>query len=298
MKRLIQIIQVPELSPLPVMKQVFSELTPAFYDYDCNVHIIQSLEEIEDGGILFLDDAAGDYKKYRHIYDKINKLCPTGIYVCWYWRDTTFRPFEKMIYTGEYYINLHNASHETQQYMTLPKYVPLKLRANDPPGIIGIYRRNIIRDYCYMGGGYKMDWVKILNEKGFTGLYHRVLWDNYLSYNDRRRIYLSSTFALGFQSDENIKNGHLSQRIFEGLAYGCVVLCENVIAANYTDGAVVHVESEDDMAEKMKYYLAYPDEIVKKQQEGYKWIKEHGTNRHSVLLYLDFIYRQYREEFV
>jgi hypothetical protein len=298
MKRLIQVIQLSELHPSPIMKHVFSELMDAFYDYDCKLYIITSLKEIEDGGILFLDDSAGDYKDYKHIYDKINKLCPNGIYVCWYWKDTTFRPFEKMIYTGEYYVNLHNASQEIQQYMSLAKYVPLKLRVSDPPYTIGMYPRNIRRDYCYIGDSCKMDWIKTLNINRFTGSYYRIISDNYISYNDRRRIYLSSTFALGFQNSNNIKYGHLPQRIFEGLAYGCIVLCENPLAANFTDGIVVHVESEDDMVEKMRYYLAHPEEIKKKQDDGYKWIKEYGTNHHSVLLYLDFIYRQYREEFV
>jgi len=88
-----------------------------------------------------------------------------------------------------------------------------------------------------MGGGYKMDWIP----HEFSGLYHRVIFDNYLSYTDRRSIYLSSIFALGFQSEENIRTGHLSQRIFEGMAYGCIVLCNNTYADEFKDNIVVTI---------------------------------------------------------
>jgi hypothetical protein len=179
------------------------------------------------------------------------------------------------------------------EYMSHPEFVPLLLRASDSPKMIGEYQRQPRRDYCFMGGGYKMDWVP----PQFTGLYHRVIWDNYLSYQDRRSIYLSSTFAFAFQSDHNIEFSHLSQRIFEGLAYGCIVLCENKLAATYTDDIVVHITSKEDLIEKMEYYKEHPEEVYKKQQAAYEWVKHHGTNRTSVQIFMNAIKERFNEQF-
>ena len=299
MRRLVQILCIPELTPLPVMEQVFTELCGAFADScnaePCIVKKVQSLHELENGGIVFVHDEAGQYKNNAELYHRIGNISPDSVFICWYWRDLTFTPFRKMLHTGEYYLYLHTKKSEIADYtyMTSPLFAPLKLRANDSPHMIGTYPRATQRDYCFMGGGYLMDWIP----ENYTGIYHRVLWNNYLSYEKRREIYLSSTFAFGFQSDENVRTGHLSQRIFEGLAYGCIVLCNNPFASEYTDGIVVHVSSKEDLIEKMKYYKAYPEEIEKKQIAGYEWTKKYGTNRLSASLFLDKIYDVFGDKF-
>ena len=85
MKRLIQIIRLPELNPLPVMKCVFTELCTAFEEDDsCIVSMITSMDQLRNGGIAFLDDAGGNYIHYRSIYDEIARRCPHTIFICWY----------------------------------------------------------------------------------------------------------------------------------------------------------------------------------------------------------------------
>jgi spore maturation protein CgeB len=143
-----------------------------------------------------------------------------------------------------------------------------------------------------MGSGYKRDWVP----HEFTGIYHNVCSNNFLPYNERRDIYLSSTFALAFQSHENIKHGHLSQRIFEGLAYGCVVLCENKLASEFTNGIVVYISSKLDLLEKMKFYKNNPELMEEKINSGYEWVKKLGTNRYSAQFFLEKIKELYNYE--
>jgi hypothetical protein len=129
--------------------------------------------------------------------------------------------------------------------MQLPTYVPVVFRPNEDPNMIGVYKRNVLRDYCYMGAPYKSDWVPSSPE--FTGIYHTGDWNVYLSYEQRKEIYLSSTFALGFHDILAIESGSISARIFEGLIYGCVVFCENEFVCNYTDNIVVHITSKEDL---------------------------------------------------
>jgi len=285
MKRLIQWIQLPELSPLPVMDRVFEEVTAAFKDVGCIVRRVSTWNELEDGGLVFLDDAGGQYDEphFHPHHARIAQQCPNSIMIGWYWTHPTYRPFSRMVVTGEHYVYRNQVSPFIQSYMLRPDFVPLLLRANDPPEKIGTYPRHVERDYCFMGGGYRMDWIPPANE--FTGLYHRVIHTNYLSYEERRSIYLSSQFALAFQSDENIRTGHLSQRIFEGLAYGCIVFCENPLATLYTNGAVIHVSSKEELWEKMREWKgADPKQIQQQQQKGYEWIRSFGTNRTSMAL--------------
>jgi hypothetical protein len=296
MKRLIQLVRLPEIDPLPVMKCVFEELVQSFKEDDrCEIRTITSMDQLEDGGVAFLDDAAGNYKRFQVIYEEIGHRCPSTLFITWYWTDRSFRPFQRMLYTGEYCLFVPTSDHDRLAYFNQPDYFPLKLRASESPQQIGKYNRDMVRDYCYMGGGYKMDWIPPSPE--FNGLYHRVIWDNYLTYEERRTIYLSSTFALGFQSDMNIQSGHLSQRLFEGLAYGCIVLCENPLASFYTDGAIVYVSSKEDLWEKMRYYQSHPQERLNKQRQGYEWSKKHGTNRVTTDLIKQKMKERYREEF-
>lgn len=285
MKRLVQWIQIPDFAPLPVMDRVFEECTEAFKDAGCRVRRVCQWEEVEDGGLLFLDDAGGRYAQpeMRPHHARLAELCPNSIVIAWYWSDPGYRPFPRMLVTGEHYVYRERTSPSVREYMLRPDFVPLLLRANDPPEKIGHYPRHPQRDYCFMGGGYKQDWLPpSTSPYSFTGLYHQVIYQNYLSYAERREIYLSSRFALAFQSDENIRTGHLSQRIFEGLAYGCIVFCENPLAEQYTRGAVITVTSREDLWEKMKEWsTASPERVQAQQERGYDWIRRFGTNRTS-----------------
>ncbi len=292
MKRLIQWIQIPDFSPLPVMDRVFEECTSAFEDDGCIIRRVTCWEEVEDGGLLFMDDAAGRYHEpvFRAPFQRLAALCPNSIVVGWYWEhpgceNESF--FSRIVRLSEHYLYRHNASPSRQVYMLRPDVVPLLLRAKEAPERIGFWERlpsSDQQDYCFMGGGYKKDWLPPPS-LGFTGLYHEVTSNNFLSYETRREVYLSSRFSLAFQSDENIRTGHLSQRVFEGLAYGCIVFCENPLAEQYTRGAVLTVHSREDLWAKMKEWKeASPEKIREQQERGYEWSRQFGSNRTSMSL--------------
>ena len=292
-----KIIQIPvfhELRNLDVMISVFTEFAGAFEDYGCEIKIVNNIDGLKDGGIILLDDACGEYINNKDIYYSIASKCPNSVFICWYWqKEPYFEPFNKVIYTGEFWMKTDSIDVKRFKYFDLHNYVPLRLRANDSPDMIGKYLRNDVMDYCYMGSRYKIDWIP----SEFNGLYYAVPPNKYLPYNERRKVYLSSTFALAFQSYENIRTGHLSQRIFEGLAYGCIVLCENKLASDITDGAVVYVSSKDDLVKKMHFYKQNPELMKEKIEQGYEWVKKFGTNRYSAKFFLEKIKELYDCEF-
>ena len=120
-------------------------------------------------------------------------------------------------------------------------------------------------------------------------VYHVFNPDLFLNSSQRREIYLKSIIAPGFQSTENVYNHHVSQRIYEGLAYGCVVISEHPDANKMTNGIVEYVANKEEFHSKVKYFLARPDECEKKRIAGYEWIKKNGTNRSVAMNFIEKI---------
>jgi hypothetical protein len=297
MKKLIQIPRFAELNPHLVMNYVFDELTPGFKEFGFEVRVVYDQRQLEDGGILFFDDFA--YKNNRMFLDMIAAFCPNSVCVCWYWFDANYRPFKYMIHTGENNLLPPKREYELHRYLTymqIPTYTPLVFRPNERIESIGFYPRNVVRDYCYMGAPYKVEWIP--SKEKFTGIYHTGDWSVYLSYAQRREIYLSSLFALGFHDPVAVECGSISARIFEGLIYGCVVFCESEFVCNFTDNIVVHIQSKEDLEQKMAFYKANPHLMEEKQQKGYEWMRTKGlTNSYSCSLYLAKIKQLYNLEF-
>jgi hypothetical protein len=169
---------------------------------------------------------------------------------------------------------------------SIPNSCPLLLRADEAIEDIGNYERNVNKDYCYMGFPMGQSFIP---DKPYKGFYYGVTIDKYLNYDTRRNMYLSSTFALGFQHEDNIINNHVSQRIFEGMAYGCVVLSNSISASLQTDGIVEHFKDKIDLEQKMRYFLENPDKIKEKQKKGYEFIREKGTNNYAAKKIVDVI---------
>jgi len=283
-KKDIFILDCVEIQCPLVLKYVFRELCQAFQDRDFTVKEISRIEDIHDNSIVFM----GNTFNTKNPAELLNQVAPNAIYIGWYWHDEDVSTLKNFMYTYE---NMLNPPEWRQSKFDIMRkgdnHCPLLLRASDDPQKISHYERRVTRDYCYMGWRYKSDWVP--SEK-FTGIYHGTYDHNhFLDYNTRRNIYLSSTFALGFQSDENIRDQHVSQRIFEGLAYGCIVFSESPEACKQTNDIVVFIESKADLENKMEYYTQNVDKLLEKQQQGYEFVKKCGTNHYAISKFLDVI---------
>ena len=65
------------------------------------------------------------------------------------------------------------------------------------------------------------------------------------------------------------------------MAYGCIVLTNSPPAVEQTNGVDVLIKNKEDMIDKMKYYMNNPEEIKNKQEDGYSFVKQYGTNNYS-----------------
>lgn len=221
--------------------------------------------------------------------DRLNDVCPNSIFILWYYHNyKDIIPFKKFIVTGEQFykeprLESHKKFHTYN--ISIPNFVPLLLRANEDPDRIGNYPKSYEINGCFMGSPYGTDYVKDLSNI----VYHDINRSGLLPYVKRRDIHLKSRIGFGFHHPDNILNYHVTQRVFEALAYGCVVLSDNPAAAEMTGGVVEYVASKAEFLDRYNFYLSYPEECKKKEAQGYEWSRMYGTNRYAASLFLNKI---------
>jgi len=272
-KKDIFILDCPEIGCPLVMVYVFGEFCGVFQRRGHKIKLVKALSKIHNDSVVFM----GDCFRTPNPVELLYRRAPKAIYIGWYWHNHNVSKLENFIHIYENHKNIVR-DRRIRFLRTVQNSVPLLLRANEDPKNIGTYKRVITRHYCYMGCAYCRDWVRNIP---FTGIYKTGGWEDYISYNHRRNIYLSSIFALGFQADDNIKNEHVSQRIYEGMAYGCIVLTNSRPAVEQTSGIAVLVTDRKDMVRTMHYYSNNLTELKKKQDQGYEFIRNYGTNEYS-----------------
>jgi len=280
----ILILNCKEIVCLKVLLFVITEMCEAFKTRGYNVKVIDSIKDITNNSVVFM----GSTIMHSDPASLLNQVAPDAIYIGWYWGNINTSQLKYFIYTYE---NMFNPDDRVKLLKTKIANCPLLLRASDNPDLIGTYERNVLRDYCYMGWNYCPN---LIPSEPYKGLYHGVSnHDLFLGYSQRREIYLSSIFALGFQGNDNIVTKHVGQRMYEGMAYGCIVLSNSPAACEQTNNIVVYIDSKGDLENKMKYFKENPDMIKKKQEEGYKFIKEFGTNHYAIDKFIECINKSY-----
>jgi hypothetical protein len=261
------------------------EFIEGFTEFGYTTSEATSLEGCKDKTILLLSSHSINID-YLH---SLNLLNPEAIYILWYYHSILDKiPFKKFILTGEYFYKPPRLEDHIKFHMinsSINNFVPLLLRANETPEMIGHYIRRASINGCFMGTPYKEEWIKGLPNI----VYHNIHNMGLLSYEERKQIYLKSKIAFGFSCNENILNYHPTQRIFEGLTYGCVVISDSDVASEMTGGIVEYVKSYEEFIERYHYFLEHPEECSKKMELGYEWSKKYGTNRYSASLFLDKI---------
>jgi hypothetical protein len=257
------------------------EFLEGWVDYGFSVGEAKTLEECKGHTWLLLSNHRVDWP----FLDTLANQNPNTIFLLWCYHEHIQRiPFQRWILTGEQYVDPPTLPGHIQAHAkaAIPNYHPLWLRANISPEEIGHPKPPAKWLGYFAGSGYKRDWVQ-----GLQGvLYHDVGTQGLLTSSQRREIALQSVFAFGFHSPENIANNHVTQRVFEGLAAGCIVLSDNPAAAKLTGGIVEYVGSREAMLECMDYYVHHPMAIERKQQQGYEWARLHGTNRAAAAAFL------------
>jgi hypothetical protein len=285
MKREIIILDSSEIKCPMVLLFVFKEFAGYFRRNSYNVKIVNNITELHNNSIVLM----GNIFNYDNPVNLLKTIAPNAIYIGWYWHSINTNELQYFIHTYENMLNIHYDMKRVNELIEIRSFknnIPLLLRADEDPLLVGTYKKNILYDFCYIGWVY----CENLVPQNFNGFYHGVFEHNkFLDYETRKKIYLSSLFALGFQSDTNIDSKHVSQRIFEGLTYGCIVLSNSLPACQQTNNIVIHVSTRNEVEQIMTYYINNPELAEKKQEEGYNFSKQFGTNELSAKNFINLI---------
>lgn len=270
--------------------------------YGLETYSLETFDGIEDSDeqIFLVCDNFYDQRtpNWMDDFDYLAKKFEKTTWIFWtfhnvlnnHYQDRLF-PFKKYIFTGEYYRNpdFTYFGEHFREYVNHPNYVALPFAASiNPSNLDAILSfRTDVYDCGFSGCKYKEQWSKKLSEN-FNCYIH--YWPPFLEESERiSNAFLASKICLGFNSDDNIRNGLPTERVFEGIAYGCVVLTDCEMAVEATDGVAVYVSDYDDLEEKVQYYLTNEDARKEKQRMGYEFAKNKGTYYNVVKDFLNSI---------
>jgi hypothetical protein len=278
----------PELPTPGTHFYTITKFSSAFKYYGYEVETANTLNSITDNSIVILSNHGlfHSYSDNLWALDHLSKAYPNCIYICWFYHKIyTQIPFKKFILTGEHFykepeLDSHKFFWNLQSRIN--NYVPLTFRSNLLPEQVGSFPRNEIYNGCFIGTAYKHHWVSDLQNTVYvTG--------NNLPEESRVSIFLNSKIAFGFHADDNVKNNVIVERVFEGLAYGCVVISDTPIAGEITNGIVQVATSKEEFLQK--YHELLNDETRRRelQEKGLEWVKNNGLYIHTVKNFLDKI---------
>jgi hypothetical protein len=276
----------PELPTPGTHYYTISKFSNGFKKHGYNVIEANTLDSLTDSSIVILSDHGITPNKERglQILNYLADKFPNTIFICWFYHKYYNEiPFKKFIITGEHFhkkpvLNNHVFCWDLQNRIT--NYVPLTFSSSLFPENVGNLERNEKLNGCFIGTTYKPDWVHGLNNIVYiTG--------NQLPEHERINIFLSSKIAFGFHAGDNVLNNVVVERVFEGMAFGCVVISDNPVAAEITDNIVQVCSSKEDFLNIYNRLLNNHEERTQLQKRGYEWIKENGLYTHVAEKFLN-----------
>ena len=278
----------PELPTPGTHYYTTSKFSKGFSRHGYDVLEANTLDGIEDGAIVLLSDHGITPNKERglEILRYLAVRFPNTIFICWFYHKYYEEiPFKKFILTGEHFhkkpvVDAHVFCWNLQN--RIHNYVPLTFSSSLYVENVGTLPREERLDGCFIGTAYKPYWVNELPNITYIS-------GNQLPEEERIRIFLCSKIAFGFHADANVSNHVVVERVFEGMAFGCVVISDNPVAAEITDNIVQVCTSKDEFLMIYHRLLNNDEERKTLQQRGYEWIKEKGLYTHIAKKFLDKI---------
>lgn len=276
----------PELPTPGTHYYTTNKFSNGFKKHGYNVIEANTLDTVTDNSIVLLSDhgiSNNNELAFQSLEYLANKF-PNTIFICWFYHKYYNKiPFSKFIITGEHFhkkpmLEGHIFCWDLQN--VIHNYVPLTFSSPLYPEDIGIIPRNETINGCFIGTPYKPFWVNELSNIVYvTG--------NKLPEEERVKIFLSSKIAFGFHADANVLNNVVVERVFEGMAFGCVVISDSPVAAEITDNIVQVATTKEEFLKIYNDLLNDDKKRYELQQRGYEWIKRKGLYVHTAKNFLD-----------
>lgn len=245
----------------------------------------------DDGdSILYISNHGFDRPEHIAELDLLSRF-QKNFFIVWFGAvDQISQKLKNWIGTGIYYYRQPESISlpfwEMQQ--TMLNYVPLIFGANVHPDELKIKSRfdNYIYDCNYIGSKYNEAWSRKINKK-LKCFIHYV--PPYISEEQRLYSFEHSLCSLGWQAELNKANYIITERIFETMAFGCLLITDSEFIQEEIGGAAVYVTSAVDTIKKIKYFKNHLDEVERKIRLGYDYIKTKGSYYYTCKNFLDKI---------
>lgn len=218
----------------------------------------------------------------------------------WQWEvdDIWPLPFWKAVNTSPLLVNrTMQTSEQFKDFHRMPfhRAIPFQFAsARDPEslreGNLGFEERTY--DAWYVGNWYQEAWLSRLEEEQEVDVFVRTTGTSVDSWgpetscpeNVRVQTMRMSRVVLGFHSEYNIEHGIVTERVWEGISHGCVVLTDNPSAVSATEGVAVLVRTYDDLMRELEVYNTNRSMWERQTEMGYSFAVRTGTYKHRAEL--------------
>ena len=279
------IINTPSLPILGNFWHTVRKFTSGFSHLNFEIFVVNddsAFESINDSSnnFFFIGNHGLSSNQYPETIDKL-KSFPNTIKIFWFFHDFFINNKDinlgKRILTGEHFLKEPSLPNHKKCYdfqKSIDYYHPLTFLSYISIEKISTLKRKEIWDAQFVGAYYKTEWTSQLKNSFIRNTAPEI------SEQERIESFLSSYVSLGFSAIDNIKNNVVTERVAEGISFGNVVLCDNPVATEWTDGIVEYTSSFEDLKNKIDFYKNNKEAFSKKQKDGYNWSKEKGTYTH------------------
>ena len=186
----------------------------------------------------------------------------------------------KIIFTGEYFTGKPRWRQQLLWYKfytnkKVKNVLPLRHSADVDPNRIGEHCKNDKYIASYVGDkSYIRPYMDLFQG---DNKYKIVPTPPYITEGKKRAIYQNSAIIMGLNSEQNIKNKMVAERIFEAMAYGAVCLTNNPAALMVTNRCAILINKKQDFKAQIIRLSNNKRKMALLRKKGLKFIKMHGT---------------------
>lgn len=217
----------------------------------------------------------------------LERVQKTGAFpIFWYWHDRvellTQIYGSRWILTGELFraqTVLPSHASAAAIFSEHPNALPVRFAASVVPGASRqLPHHDRVLLAAYIGARYHVMRNRFIKLR-FSGVRVRY-YPPFLSETDRINLFFRPTkVVLGWHNTANISNGTVSERVYEGLAHGALVVTDNPYAEAATDGNVIFVSESSDLVPILNRAKKDRAWWAQRSESGLKWVRDHGTYR-------------------
>jgi spore maturation protein CgeB len=273
-----------------------------WFDYKFEeINETHQLDNIEDteGTIIYLANFGWGNENYKQEIDILSKL-KNVTFIFWLtipeYCDNLLN--NKILMLIKFYEKPPETyPHAVKEYeiqQNDPRCVTLYFGANVKPEDVEIKTdlENYVFDCNYVGDNYNESWTPYIQSNLKTFIRYTTRSGSFIPEEVRIDSFKKSLCSLGWQHEINKDCFLITERIFEALSYGCLLITDSKHIEREIEGGCVYVESKEDCVEKIRYYKNNIDEAREIINKGYEYIKQKGSYYYSCKLFLDKINEQ------